>query len=362
LDRLANLLLNEQVAERVTCLRLSSFRIDFHDQGNDYSPVALAKNTEARIAYINTQLKRQLSMIFRRATNMRKLVVTAELIWMQQNDARVCEQVSRVPVSSPERSFRIFYDGLNPLPCLQAALEETSLNNILEEMTVYTHQDWDFFNEKVETPLPETFHCQNVTNLTLDPIQLMNQELRLNCSALRTLELINLARLPRWRLSILHHRLSKLPDLQRRHIETMFNSIDHIILSGSTIPNATSPGLSSTSTIYALISYVARFTNKMRLVTIRRAIIYENGDGPGWSRSRAPKDADGKLLDDVQNVRDFEIETLELDKVRWAEKGHLGVPILEKNIRKLSGEGEVWERLGRLERLVCKVRLGVQAV
>jgi hypothetical protein len=355
LDRLANLLLNEQVAKRITHLRFQSFRISHHDQGNDFSPAASAKNREERIAYITSHLKHQLLVICQRVASLHTLILISELIWMPENDSLLCEEASRVPVPSPEMSFRIFYDGPNPLPCLQAALEESNLGNKLQEMTMYTHHDWDFFNEKLEGPLPKSLVCGNVRKLTIDPIQMMNQEFRMDCPGLKVLEMLNLERAKRWRISILHHRLSTLPDLERHQLDAMFNSITHIVFNGSSIPNAISPGRISTSTIYSLISYIARCTTGVERLTIKHAILHDDRDGPGWRRSVAPKDKDGRLLDDIENVRDLEIVVLELDGVEWVEYVYKGGGMVEKNKHSLNEEKEVWEKLGGMERLVGRV-------
>jgi hypothetical protein len=355
LDRLAHLLLNEQVAKRITRLRFQSFRISLRDHGNDFSPAASAKNKEERIAYITTHLKRQLLIIFQRVPSLHTLVIISELFWMRQNDSLLCEEASRVPVSSPEMPFRMFYDGPNPLPCLQAALEESNLRNELQEMTMYTHHDRDSFNEKLEGPLPKSLVCGNLNKLTIDPIQMMNQEFRIGCPGLKVLEIVNLERAKRWRISILHHRLAKLPELERQHLDTMFNSIKHIIFNGSGIPNAIRPGRISTSTLYTLISYIARCARRIERVTLQRAILHDDGDGFGWRRSIAPKDADGRLLDDIQNVKGFQIVVLELNGVEWVEYVYQGVGMVEKNKYSLNEEKEVWEKLGGMKRLVGRI-------
>jgi hypothetical protein len=279
---------------------------------------------------------------------------------MAQNDAQRCEEASQSRNSTHEAPWKRagYFEIPNPLLHLQTALEESGMNDQLQEMTVYTHYDMDFFNDAMETPLPPSLLCANMTKLTIDPTQLMNQEFRLTCPRLRTLEFINLARLPRWRLSILYHRLSKMDhhsDLERQRVDTMFKNPIHIILSGSTIPNATRPGRISTSTIYSLVGYISRCTTRIERVIINHAVIHDDGDGSGWVRSWAETDKDGKLLDDTKEMRDFTIGVLELKGVTWVEKEPRGSAVVDKSARKLGEEGEVRQKLGELERFVRKV-------
>jgi hypothetical protein len=360
LDRVANLLLNKEIATRVTCLWFHSFRISTHDQGNNFGPAASTRNKEARTEYISINLKRQLLVIFQRATSLKRLVVTPELMWMAQNDAQRCEQASQSRTQTHEAPWKRagYFDIPNPLLHLQTALEESGMNNKLQEMTVYTHCDMDFFNDAMETPLPSSLLCTRMTKLTIEPTQLMNQEFRLTCPRLRTLEILNLARLPRWRLSILYHRLSKLDyhsDLERQRVDTMFKNPIHVILSGSTIPNATRPGRISTSTIYSLVGYISKCTTRIERVTTSHGVVNDDGDGCGWVRSWADTDEHGKLLDDVKEMSDLTIGVLELKAVTWVESEQSGSAVVDKSARRLGEEGVVWQKLGELERFVRKV-------
>jgi hypothetical protein len=107
-----------------------------------------------------------------------------------------------------------------------------------------------------------------------------------------------------------------------------------------------------------LISYIARCTTRIERVSIRRAKIYEDGEGNGWRRERAPRDGHGELLDDVQNIREFMIGVLELDEVRWVDYERQDM-LDVKSMHSLSREKEAWDRLRPLERLVNKVEFGI---
>jgi hypothetical protein len=363
LSNLADLLMNEKIVTRVTCLRLSSFRIHYDtyispDPHAKYGPgtiVVIKRNTTS---YTKLGLKKQLEVIFRQASNLSKLVLTVEINRMRQNDARVCEQTARGVVASPEMYNDNPEVDPSQLPYLQAALTESGVSGRFGEMEIYTHCDMDFFNRKLEGRMPEALFCKGVRRLTIDPVQLMNQELRLECPELRTVEIVNLARLQRWRLSILHARLAESRG-ERERLGRMFGHVEHVVLSGVPIPNAICQGREvGTSTVYSLISYIARCTTRIERVSIRRAKIYEDGEGNGWRRDWAPRDSHGELLDDVQNIREFMIGVLELDEVRWVEYERQDM-LDVKSMHSLSREKEVWDRLRPLERLVNKVEFGI---
>lgn len=113
---------------------------------------------------------------------------TPERLRMQQNDVRVCKQACEGRAITHEMFFFKKYFAMpNPELFLQSALEESGMSERLEAMTIYTHCEMEFFNDPLESPLPSSLLCVNVTKLTVDPMYLIDQKFRLNCPNLRIL-------------------------------------------------------------------------------------------------------------------------------------------------------------------------------
>jgi hypothetical protein len=353
LMRLAHLLGNNDLVRNITHLRLNSYRISLHDQGNDFSAAASERNTAARSSYIISRLRDDLTAIFELAKNLAAITVTPEIVYMEQNDPIFCEEALQIRPLTEEMYFlKKYFDIPNPMLQVQEALEATGLNEKLEHMTVYTHCDMDFFNIPMETPLPKTLVCNNITRLTVDPIYLMDEEFRIECPNLQTLIMFNTGRLPRWRMNMLHQRLYDMPDHERQRRSDMLGNLRHIVFTDGRAPNSQKRGFIYLFSIYSAISYIAKFTRRIECMTIRHADLYNDLFLYAKMQANAALWAGGALEDDIQDVVDFKIGVLRLEEIVWLDHEEDENSGVKKGVRRLYGADEMWRTLKQIHKYV----------
>jgi hypothetical protein len=350
LTRLSNLLLfNPDLACQITRLRLNSYRFDLTDisvTNNDYEKhevlAFLTRAMDTRSAYVKDELVSQLVDIFWHTKNLIGLFVTPELLKHDDKNYpsypahfTIFSRIARMP---------------NPLDTLATALQMSHTHHRLLSFTSYTSVDYCFADSTPQQAHIQSLVCANLTHLTIDPAYFMDASFTLNCPALKRLEIMRVEKMPLQRIQkLLEREVGDSDDAAKRR--TMYRGLKELVLTGmeDAVDRARS-GMATatlyTSSIYALLAYVARYTDWLENVTIRRARICNDGTRD----TNTPGAEEEKYGANFMALQDLNVDIgkLRLQDVQWRSNDWSGS-------KKIGGVEEVWERLGVLRACVGEV-------
>jgi hypothetical protein len=343
LDRLSNLLLlNPDLAQQITRLHFTSYRFDFNSvayEGNDKHNdlLSFTRAVETRSAFVKTDLAAQLVHIFRHTRNLEHLVVNPELTKLPQN--------GEIHPTYPAQLD--YFTRIARMPdlvhALSAALEISRVNERLVSYTSYTAVDYCLFDSTHSVEIGKSISCENLTYLAIDAAYLMDSSCSIHCPNLVALEIVDVERLPMHRLKHLLQR--DVDDGEKGIGNNMYGRFRDLTLTGRSCGGGMKMSTSTlySSTIYGVMAYFARYTQRLRTLTIRHARV--QSDVPSFS---ATERGMGMEVDFQHAMEDIYINKLRLVGVE-AQDTH------RRGSRKIRDTDDAWTRLGSLRDCVGSV-------
>jgi hypothetical protein len=348
LARLSNLLLvNPDLVQQITRLHFTSYRFDFnsvthdgYDKHNDM--LSFTRAVETRSAYMRKDLVAQLVDIFRQTRTLEHLVVTSELAKLPENGERHPNYPAHLDY------FMRIARMPDPLHALSAALETSRVNARLVSYTSYTAVDYCLFDSAPSANFGKSMTCANLTHLVIDSAYFMDSSFSVHCPNLVSLEIVHVERLPVHRLS---NFLRRDVDADKKGARSnMYGGLQDLILTGCSGAGSrmvTSTSTLYTSTIYALLAYFARYTHRLRTLTIRHARV--QSDVPSPCATEPPIVEHEMSAYDLHATEDIYISKLRLVGLE-AQNMHR-----RSESRTISDVDDAWARFGLLSDCVGSV-------
>jgi hypothetical protein len=341
------LLLNPDLAQQITRLRFASYRFDFNSVAHDgydkhNNMLSFTRAVETRSAYMTKDLLAQLVDIFRHTQTLKHLVVTSELTKLPQNGENhpsypahldYFTRIARMP---------------DPIHALSAALEISRVNARLVSYTSYTAVDYCLFDSVQSPNLGRSMTCANLTHLAIDSAYFMDSSFSIHCPNLVSLEIIQVERLPVHRLSNLLRRDVGTDEKDAR--SNMHGGLRDLILTGCSGAGSrmvTSTSTLYTSTIYTLLAYFARYTHRLRTLTIRHARV--QSDVPSSFATELP------IVEHEMGAYNFHaMDDIYISKLRLVDLQAQDMH-RRSGSRKISNVDDAWARFGLLSDCVGSV-------
>jgi hypothetical protein len=343
LTRLSDLLLfNPDLACQITRLRLDSYRLDITDTivlNNDYDKhealASLSIAIDERSAYVEDGLVSQLIEIFWRTKNLMELIVTPELL---KHDGK-----SYPSYPAHFTFFARIARMPNPLDSLATALQMSHTHHRLSSYTSHTSVDYCFADSTPQRSHIQNVVCANLTHLTIDAAYFLETSFTLDCPALKRLEVARAEKMPLQRiLKLMECKVGAGEDAAKKR---MYGDLKELVLTGTGDRGMATSTL-YTSTIYALLAYIARYTDWVENVTIRRTRIGNDGLRDTHLLGAGIEEY-GDNFAAMQDLN-LNIGKLRLEGVQWRSDDWYGS-------KEMGGGEEVWEKLAMLRACVEEV-------
>jgi hypothetical protein len=254
LNRLANLLLDTDLAQQITTLKFNSYRFSFNDLQTHKT---LTQTLDHRRKYLHKTLETQLTTIFHLTINLKSLHITPELLSPNPPslDHPILKQIIHLP---------------NPLHAVASALASSGATQRLESATIFTRIDSRLLDWTHSPSSP--LECASLARLVVDPTYLLDPALGVHCPNLRVLEIMHVERLSAGRLEMFLRR-----GYDEQGGRSVFVNLRDVVLTGSVECGC---GMEEevlyTSVVFRVVRWLGWCTGEIERLKVRRAVVWQD--------------------------------------------------------------------------------------
>ena len=139
----------------------------------------------------------------------------------------------------------------------------------------------------------------------------------------------------------------------------MLSKLQGLVLSRARSPGDYKSGVIAVLTILSAIAYFSKFIRRIETVTIRHAIFHGRKiDKNGYTLGdyQSPLDANGRFLDNIQDVEGLEVGVPRLEDVGWLDyEDEWDIDTQVQRTKTLYTADDVRERLRMMQKCVKKL-------